>query len=151
MSADRTKLEPFFGDVIAGSGDQSRLGQSPGEGTLAQLPMVPGERETMQRNDELRLEVGDKTAEGLVLRANGAPLTPSMDEWDVNLAAGHVKYRGWCLLCVVSHSMSWKDTLPLWIAGKLVGIVIWNGIWRQNPAEVAEAVWNSQSVQVWSR
>ena len=47
--------------------------------------------------------------------------------------------------------MSWKDTLPLWIAGKLVGIVIWNGIWRQNPAEVAEAVWNSQWVQVWSR
>ena len=102
MSADRTKLEPFLGDVIAGSGDQSRLGQSPGEGTLAQLPMVPGERETMQRNDELRLEVGDKTAECLVLRANGAPLTPSMDEWDDHLAPGHVKYRGWCLLCVVS-------------------------------------------------
>ena len=54
--------------------------------------MVPGERERTQRNDELRLEVGDKTAEGLVVRAKRAPL----------LAAGHVKYRGWCLLCVVS-------------------------------------------------
>ena len=64
--------------------------------------MVPGERERTQRNDELRLEVGDKTAEGLVVRAKRAPLTPSMDEWDDHLAPGHVKYRGWCLLCVVS-------------------------------------------------
>ena len=102
MSTERANLEPFSGDVIAGSGDWSRLGQTPGEGTLGQRPMVPGERERTQRNDELRLEVGDKTAEGLVVRANGAPLTPSMDEWDDHPAAGHVKYRGWCLLCVVS-------------------------------------------------
>ena len=102
MSADRTKLEPFSGDVIAGSGDQSRLGQTPGEGTLRQWPMVLGERERAQRNDELRLEVGDKTAEGLVVRAKRASPAPSMGEWDDHLAAGHVKYRGWCLLCVVS-------------------------------------------------
>ena len=78
--------------MIAGSGDQSRVGQTPGEGPLGQGPIVPGERERAQRNDELRLEVGDKTAEGLVLRAKRAPLTPSMDEWDDHLAAGHVKY-----------------------------------------------------------
>ena len=47
--------------------------------------------------------------------------------------------------------MSCKDTQPRWIAGKLVGIVILNGIWRPNPAEVAEVVWNSQWVQVQSR
>ena len=47
--------------------------------------------------------------------------------------------------------MSCKDTQHRWIAGKLVGIVIWNGKWRQNLAEVAEAVWNSEWVQVQSR
>ena len=101
-SAERANLEPFSGDVIAGSGDQSRVRQTRGGGTLGQWPMVPGERERTQRNDELRLEVGDKTAEGLVVRAKRAPVPPSMDEWDDHLSAGHVKYRGWCLLCVVS-------------------------------------------------
>ena len=72
-SAERANLEPFSGDVIAGSGDWSRVVQTPGEGPLGQRPMVPGERERTQRNDELRLEVGEKTAEGLVVKAKRAP------------------------------------------------------------------------------
>ena len=58
--------------------------------------MIPKERERTQRKDELRLQVGENTAEGLVVRAKRAPWTPSMDEWDDHLAAGQAEYRGWC-------------------------------------------------------
>ena len=95
--------------------------------------MVPKERERTQRKDELRLQVGENTAEGLVVRARRAPLTPSMDEWDDHVAGGQAEYRGWCMLCVagkgdrasmilvgtfsmdrwfVIQSMSCKDTQP---------------------------------------
>ena len=140
MSAERAKLEPLSGDVIAGSGDQSRVDLTPGEGTLGERSMVPRERERTQRKDELRLRVGENTAEGLFVRAKRAPLRPNMDEWDDHPAAGHAGYRGWCMLCgagegdrvsmldrwSVVHSMSCKGTQHRWIAGKLVGNVIMN-------------------------
>ena len=53
--------------------------------------MVPKEPERTQRKDELRLQVDENTAEGLVVRAKRAPLTPSMDEWDDHLAAGQAE------------------------------------------------------------
>ena len=60
-SADRTKLEPFLGDVIAGSGDQSRAVQTP-------------EKERWDKGQWFSFsEKGrsDKTADGLVVRPRG--------------------------------------------------------------------------------
>ena len=56
--------------VCAGSGRRSRVDQTPG-GTLGERPIVPRERERAQRKDELRLQVHDDTAEGLVVRPRG--------------------------------------------------------------------------------
>ena len=65
--------------------------------------MVPRERERTQRKDVLRLLVDEDTPEGLVVRAERAPLTPSMDEWDDPLAAGHAEHGAWCMHCVAGE------------------------------------------------
>ena len=85
----------------------------------------------------------ENAAECPVVRAKRAPLTPSMDEWEDHLAAGHAEYRGWSRLCVagerdrvsmildrwsVVHSTSCKDTQHRLIAGQLVGNVIRNDV-----------------------
>ena len=89
--------------MIAGSGDQSHDVTSPTPGPLGERPMVPERRERTQQKDELRLQRNEDVAEGLVVRAQRAPLTPSMDEWDDHLAAGHAENGGWCMLCVAGE------------------------------------------------
>ena len=82
--------------------------------------MVQGGRGSTQRKDELRHQVDDDTAQGLVVRAKRAPSAPSMDERDDHLAAGHAEYRGWC---------------PLYVAGRRDGASmilvprLWEGRW----------------------
>ena len=64
--------------------------------------MVPRERERTQRKDELRLQLHENTAGGLVVRAKRAPLTPNKDDWDDR--PGHASCQSWCELCVAEVS-----------------------------------------------
>ena len=50
--------------------------------------------------DELRLQVDEDTAEGLVVRAKRAPLAPVLDERDDCPVTGHAVYQSWCELSV---------------------------------------------------
>ena len=68
--------------------------------------MVPGGRERTQREDELQRQVEDDSAQGPVARAKRPSFSPSMDEWDGHLAAGHAEYRGWCPFCVAGKGKS---------------------------------------------
>ena len=70
--------------------------------------MVPRAGERTQRKDELRRRVSDDATQGLVVGAKGAPLTPSMDEWNDHLAAGHAEYRGWCILCKLDKETGYQ-------------------------------------------
>ena len=78
-----------------------RAGLAEGSGTLGKRPMVPEERERMLRKDELRRQMSDDVAQGLVVSADGKQ--PSRDKRDHRLETGRAEYRSWCVLCVAEE------------------------------------------------
>lgn len=70
VSAEKAKLEPVSVVVSARNHDQMRSDQTPKERTLGQRPTIPREQERTLRKDELRRQVNDDKAPGLVLGAD---------------------------------------------------------------------------------
>ena len=78
-----------------------RAGLTEGSGTLGKRPMVPEERERMPQKDELRRQMSDDVAQGLVVGADGD--LPGRDKRDHRLVTGRAEYRSWCMLCVAEE------------------------------------------------
>ena len=88
--------------------------------------MVPRERERMQRKDELRRQVSDDVAEGLVLGVGGD--LPVCNERDDCPVTGRAEYQSWHGLCMAE--VSCKDVQRrCWLADKqLVSDVIMSDV-----------------------
>ena len=77
LRTEEARLEPL--SVGGKTGSRDVIYPTPGDRTLGERPMVPGERKKTQRKDELRRQVSDDAVQGLVVDADGA--LHSMDEW----------------------------------------------------------------------
>ena len=78
-------LQPLV-SIGGSSGSRDVICPIPGGGLLGDRPVVPGGRESTEREEQLQRKIEGDAAQGPVVKAKKAPSVPSLVEWDGHLA-----------------------------------------------------------------